>query len=448
MRVNGENLDLLDHSGLIINKEINFGDNFAGQIYVVTSGDTARRKFQHGVAFWVGKRLVGNPSWNVGAHSLLDGRTKEAKRLTFIVYLDGIHDHVKEDWSGFRETPLVQSLFEATSATVNEILKEMLSQRVEERTKDIIASKSEKVSELAPLARLEVAEFAREVTESQPFVTPEILEAAVDALIKLEDSRSGQALIQKLGNMAPDDIVGLNRLLDEWTVRDALTVLDEIGRRIHMVEAIERLSRDSKVDELHTLHPLVTQARWLFGPEYDTPHYLSNVTLRTVLSRLVGKRIAADNVENPRKRPDLLFLEDATLSATAVDGLDDQGLASLDKILLLELKKGDSTISRAEMQQAEEYVEEIMNSPDVDGKPFVHAFVVGYRVDRNRTSMRRLEARGKVTACSYNQLVRTANRRLFSLRDHVDIRYPESADSDLVKSLSVQRQIFDLSAVV
>jgi len=444
LRVNGETLELLDHTGLILHKNFTYSGDHQGEVYVLNSGDTARTKFQHGVAFWVGKRLVGTPSWNIGQNSMLDGRTKEAKRLTFIVNLDGIHDHVKEDWSGFRTSTLTQSLFEASEQAVNEILRELMAQRVEERTQEVIESKREQVRALTPLARLEVAEFAREVTEAQPFVTSEVLEAAVDALIKLEDSRSGQALIKKLSTMAPDDLEGLNRLLDDWTVRDALTVLDEIGRRIRIVEAIERLSVDPNVDELHTLHPLVTQARWLFGPEYDSPHYLSNVTLRTVLSKLVGKRISKDSIQNPQKRPDLVILMDATISATGIEDVTEEGLVSLDKILLLELKRGASTIGRTEMQQADEYVEEIINSQEIDGTPRVNAFVIGHKVDHVRSSQRRIGERGVVTACTYGQLVRTANKRLFSLRDRVEVCYPNGADSDLVKAISKSVGLFDL----
>lgn len=443
LSVNDSYLDLVSHSGLFLQKTFEFADDHQGEVYVIDSGESSRTKYQHGIAFWVGGRLVGTPSWNIGHRPLLDGRTKEAKRLTFIVKLEGLHDSVEYDWSGFRESTLTAELFKASTQAIHEILKDILSKRVEERTREVIDCRRDEVVQLNPLARLEVAEFAREVTVSQPFVSTELLEAAVDALIKIENSRSGQALIQKLGKMASEDIVGLNKLLDEWTVRDALTVLDEVGRRIRMVEAIERLSGDANVDELHTLHPLVTQARWLFGPEYDSPHYISNVTLRTVITKLAGRRVIDVNIENPRKRPDLLFLEDATISLTGVDGVNEDGLSSIDKILLLELKKGKSTISRIEMQQAEEYVEEIMHSGHIDGEPKIHAFVVGHQIDRKRATPRKLDDRGYVTACTFNQLVRSANMRLFSLRDHVEVRYPESADSNIIKNLAVQMDLFD-----
>ncbi|SHI04611.1 ATP-binding protein [Desulfofustis glycolicus] len=441
LSVNGNCLDLIDHSGLILQKTFEFADEHEGEVYVIDSKDSSRTKYQHGIAFWVGGRLVGNPSWNIGHRSLLDGRTKEAKRLTFIIKLDSLHDNVEYDWSCFRDSQLTKQLFDASIAAIVEILKDILSKRVEERTREVIDQRREEVANLLPMARLEVAEFTREVTMNQPFATTELIEAAVDALINLENSRSGQALIQKLSQMGSDDIAGLNKLLDEWTVRDALTVLDEVGRRIRIVEAIEKLNGDPNVDELHTLHPLVAQARWLFGPEYDSPYYISNVTLQTVIFKLTQKRVRTTGAENPRKRPDLLFLEDATISLTGVDGVNADGFSTLEKMLLLELKKGESTIGRAEMQQAEEYVEEIMHSSHIEGEPRIHAYVVGHKIDHTRTTSRNLDNRGFITACTYNQLVRTANMRLFSLRDYVEVRYPETADSNLIKTLAVQRDL-------
>ncbi len=357
--INGETVELQDHSRLIAIEEFEFFADLRAKLYVVDAAEKARTKFQHGVAFWVSKRLVGSPSWTIGDRALLDGRTKEAKRLTFIVEVDDLNDHVLADWSAFKPTPQTKALFETTADQVETRLRTMMAERVGIKVRSVIEARREQVRELRPLAQLDVAGFAHEVVERYPLVPDEILAAAVDALVNLEDSRSGQALIRKLANLEEEDVEGLNRLLDDWTVRDALSVLDEVGKRIRVVEAIEKLSVDPHVDELHTLHPLVTQTRWLFGPQFDSPHFISNVSLRTAVSRIVGQRVSASGFENPRKRPDLLFLQHSTLSATAVDIISDEtGLATLDQILLLELKRGASTIAREEMRQAEEYVED------------------------------------------------------------------------------------------
>ena len=59
--------------------------------------------------------------------------------------------------------------------------------------------------------------------------------------------------VHRIMNLLDEDLEGLTRLLDEWTVRDALTVLDEIGRRIKVVEALEKLMGDKGTDEVHVI---------------------------------------------------------------------------------------------------------------------------------------------------------------------------------------------------
>lgn len=367
--------------------------------------------------------------------------------MTFIVRSNAeeLRTHILDDWTGLRDTELVESLHETTRREVLAILSEIFSKRTAERTEEIVRSHRAALEDLDPLGKVEVAEFTRDITAAQPLVSTEILSAAVDALIRLENSQSGQALIQKLARLNPEDVDGLNRLLDEWTVKDALTVLNEVGRRMRVVEAIEKLCGDSAVDELHTLHPLVTHARWLFGVEFDSPHFISNVTLTTALKRITRKRLVETEFPNPRKRPDLLVLDDGTLGATAIDEVADSGLARLKSILLIELKKGGLTIGRDEMEQAFGYAEDLMTSRDIDGTPMVYGFVVGNDVNHDRATDRPLtrngQDRGVIKACSYRQLVRTANVRLAGLRARIDPRLPDNVDGDLIRAIMAQGQL-------
>lgn len=80
-------------------------------------------------------------------------------------------------------------------------------------------------------------------------------------------------------------------MLDKWTVKDALTVLDEIDQRISVIEAIRKLGNDKSIDELHVLHPLIASARWIFGPEYDSPEYASNNQLQTTVEKVFGQKL-------------------------------------------------------------------------------------------------------------------------------------------------------------
>ncbi|OWF86136.1 hypothetical protein B4907_01620 [Yersinia kristensenii] len=132
------------------------------------------------------------------------------------------------------------------------------------------------IQSLPALARKELNEFLDQILNENPDIKIEMLELAFRAAINLEKSRSGFSLLKKLSDISSDDVDSLNAFLQEWNVTDAMTILAEIDSRIKLIEAIERLSKDHSVDELHTLHPLIEKARWIFGPEFDTPEYSSN----------------------------------------------------------------------------------------------------------------------------------------------------------------------------
>jgi hypothetical protein len=224
-------------------------------------------------------------------------------------------------------------------------------------------------------------------------------------------------------------------LLSEWSVRDALTVLSEIDRRLVVIEAIKRLSTDKTADELHTLHPLVTQARWLFGPEFDSAEYASNVSLVNAVRQVF--RIAVDDGAfiSPRKRPDLVVLSDATLSAVCTEAYDDaKGLQTIRDVLVIELKKGESVISRENINQASGYVEDLLNCGHLDVRPFIRAFVVGHRLGDRFEPTRSIgenPVSARVHATTYGQLVRTGEKRLFSLRSQLTSRYEEICGDEL-----------------
>ncbi|WP_158941171.1 hypothetical protein [Burkholderia sp. S171] len=230
----------------------------------------------------------------------------------------------------------------------------------------------------------------------------------------------------------------MDRLLGQWTIKDALSVLDEIDNRLAVIVAIDKLSGDPGTDELHTLHPLVTQARWLFGPEFDSHEYASNVTLRTAAGKIFGKRVDAAAFLNPKQRPDLMILSDATCSIVGTEGFDshDQGLTRIQNVLIIELKKGKSCIGRDEMNQADGYVQDFLASGAMDGTPVFRAFVVGHEIAPKTSREKDIKdegvIRGHIFATTYGQLTRSANHRLFKLREKIPTRYDEVSGADLM----------------
>jgi hypothetical protein len=80
------------------------------------------------------------------------------------------------------------------------------------------------------------------------------------------------------------------------------------------------------------------------------------------------------------------------------------------------------------MNQAEGYVEDLLKCGLFDGPPRVSSFVVGNSVSDRLTPVRRVADPevGRIEAVSIGQLVRTANIRLFRVRDQVQERYPDT----------------------
>ncbi|OEU70615.1 MAG: hypothetical protein BA864_00620 [Desulfuromonadales bacterium C00003093] len=111
--------------------------------------------------------------------------------------------------------------------------------------------------------------------------------------------------------------------------------------------------------------------------------------------------------------------------------------------MIIELKKGESTIGRTEMNQADGYVEDLLNCGHLDGPPFIKAFVVGHRVSDKITPSRSIgenPVRGKVQATHFGQLVRTAEARLFKLREKLQERYDDIPGSELLDKVLGESQ--------
>jgi hypothetical protein len=438
--VNGRSVPLTEHAGLIERQAIILGGGKTAEIFVIDLAQVTHGPRHQGVAFWVGSRLVGEPSWIVGKTAVIDGRTRVARRYTAIVKSDSLFDDVLPDYSAFRDTETTRCLFLRVSEYVTAMVRRVAAEWIEETKSVVLAEHSAEIENLEPLGQLEVREFIGDLADRQPLGSPEVMSAAVQAVINLERSRSGAGLLEKLAKLSDEDIEGLNRLLSEWSVRDALTVLDEIGRRLAVIEAIKRLSSDSSVDEVHTLHPLVASALWLFGPEYDSAEYASNVSLTTAVQQVFGKRVSADAFDNSRRRPDLLILKDATLCAVATETYDDvRALQTLRDVLLIELKRGGSTISRDHVHQASDYVEDLRTCGYLDGPPYIHAFVVGHRASDKIETTRSIgdsPVQARIDVVTYGQLVRTGEKRLFALRNRLRSRYEEISGVDLLRSIS------------
>ena len=257
-----------------------------------------------------------------------------------------------------------------------------------------------------------------------------------DNLIRMDMSEySDSTAVNKILGSSPG-YVGYDdnkNILEEIRNKpNSVLLLDEIDKRLSVIEAISKLSDDPDVDELTTLHPLITEARWVFGPEFDSPEYASNRQLQTIAKNIF--HIEDANFINPQKRPDLVVKGEKVYSITGTESYDNDEISTIDKILIIELKRGGFTIGRTERNQAQGYVEDLLHSGGLPANVKVFAFVVGNRID-NISGTIKVDDNGYVKAITFAHIVDTANRRLFRLRDTLNERYAKISGVDLVEKV-------------
>jgi hypothetical protein len=439
--INRQTVHLEEHLGLINSKNLEI-ESVKMTAHFIDSQKSARSTLYQGIAFWQSNRLVGEPSWILGNDVVIDGRTRFAKRYTVVIQTNDLGDYIYEDWSGFKRVGIMEKVYKEVASYVNNMFAEIAKGSIEETKQQIKNDFHSEISELTPLAKFEVNEAIESITATHPTARPDSLAIAVEAVINLEKTRTGKELLIRLSKLTDSDIIGLNKLLENWTVRDALSVLDEIDNRISVIEAIRKLSSDENIDELHILHPLVSDARWLFGPEYESAEFASNRQLQNAVEIIFKKEIQKDVFNNHRKRPDIVVLSDSTLSLTGTEMFDSEsGLSQVNRILVIELKKGGSKLSRKERNQAMSYVEEFIGAGHIIGNPLVDCFVVGKAFSEKLELTVKVGDRGRVNVCIFDQLVDTAEKRLFGLRKKLSDRYDDIPGMDLFRKQNDQLQV-------
>jgi len=443
--VNGETRQFADIEGRVSEVTLPLSGGRSATVIVIDSTRLNHSSIHQGIAFWAQRRLVGSPSWAIGQVANFDGRTRFARRYKVIVDTDGfnVRENIETDWTTFRNTDAVQELYKAAAAHITKVAQDLAAEVVEAASEDALTQNRTELATLGQGARLEVAEFTKVVAQAHPTISPDFLATAVKAVIHLEKTKSGAALLQKLSALPPDDINGLDRLLTEWTVKDALRVLDEIDTRLSVIETIRRLADDPLTDELHTLHPLILRSRWIFGPEFESQEYCSNATLQTV-ARELFKNTEAQFI-NERHRPDIVVLpEKTTWQMTGIESFDptDPTLTQLQHVLVIELKKGGFELTRKEVNQADGYVQDIASSGAMSGAPLISAWVVGQRVAAGVAREKEVgdgnRKYGRIRAATFGSLVDTANARLMKLRSVLADRYGGSSTDDLLKRVFSQ----------
>jgi hypothetical protein len=415
--IDGTRVTFDDVPALLL-KEINvpvppYGDAHLVIIETVKADRTTR---QHGIAWRVKTRLVGNQGWvGFDDERILDGRTTEAKRFQIIISADYLDDHVLPDWSAFDGA---SEAWQATRAAVHSAIKEFLSTFTSERRSEAKATVKHTlvrtVSKLPPAGRDRWNEFVERVIDECPSISTNEVEQVAGILANLELSTSRYGLINKLHELPPGDLDQLHQLLVDWTIRTAKIALDEIQTRLNLIQELDKKLRDETMDEVADLQPLFERSLWVFGPEFESIEFTSNKGMTEVIRKIFGAEQTGS-----RNRPDFVMLPDGSVGFYSRDSHDlGHEVDGVSRLVVAEIKKVGITIGSEQKAQAWKYVKELIEKALLTKAAQVTCFVLGSKVDPTENGdSTHWDGRVTIRSMSYDVFVRRAERRMLGLRD-------------------------------
>jgi hypothetical protein len=338
-----------------------------------------------------------------------------------------LSDDVRFDWTGFNnKSERSRESLVAVEQHIEEWLRRLTIHTRRDQKIEALEVNRAKLKILPDTSRDYVGSFINEVQEKIPTIGQETLNHAVSVVCTLEEARSGRELLESLAKFNPSEMDALYEIIKKWNIRDAKLVLDELHWRLNLIAELERLTDDPSADELHQLQPLFKRGLWIFGPEYETVEFTSNRSLLTVINKLlIPDKQGTISEDMERKRPDFVVLPDRSVGIYSRDGYDTEtgDVKGIEKVLVIELKRGGFEVTRNETWQVDNYATAIRESGKLQPNAKIVCFVLGSTVSPSARKIQTgEEGEGNQTVIfprSYNMVLRQAHARTFRLMDRI-----------------------------
>ncbi len=417
--VNNEKITFLDIPEENINNiEVEIDGIGKIPITVIDVKGTDKTTHQHGIAWHVKNRLVGECTWKgSGNEHLIDGRRIAAKRYIFIVKADCLENAVSPDWTTFFQTDeKFKKVFPAVQEKIKDYILELYKENRETTFKEIEEITKPILKNIGLVGREKWETFITNVQEECPSITQNDLEKVAKLLANLEQSESKYNLIAILSNSTSEELESLNTVLKKWNINLAKVVLDEVEYRMRLIEKLQSRVLTNLTDEVHDLQPLFHRGLWIFGPEYETIEYTSNVGMTKVIQDLFGKEI-----KGTRIRPDFAILKDSSVGLYSFPKYDDEGgEIGIDRLTIVELKKPGVPLGLDEVNQSWKYVSELLNKGLIKNYSKVTCFVLGSELVPYETEKTtKMNGNVIIQPLAYDTIMRRAKSRLLNLFDKV-----------------------------
>ncbi|MDP2699693.1 ATP-binding protein [Thalassospira sp.] len=375
---------------------------------------------QHGIAWWVAGRAVGECRWSGSdLERVLDGRTNEAKRFTFIVQADFLKDNsaVEADWSSFIED---NQAWQAARAIAQNKIKEIidgvnLSER-DVRKRSVIKKIGSGIDRLPPLSKDRVSNFVDQVVDQCPSLRESDIVHLSSILANLEKSSSQFGLLELLHDQAPHDLDALHDILTKWSIGMAKIVLDEIQTRLKIVHELKEKVQIDRVDEVHELQPLFEKGLWMFGPQFESIEFTSNKGMTTVIRELFKD----SELKGTRNRPDFVILPDTSIGFYARNSYDEEfNENGIDHLVVVDLKTTKLPLGSVEKEQVWKYIKELKSKGKIQAHTRVDGFVLGTEIEPGEGDHTTHGSNVRVIPMLYDTVLARAETRLLNLYDQV-----------------------------
>lgn len=420
VKLNGSVITFNDIPDLLSKSEVDVAGYGKAIILHIDTKKADKTTKQHGLAWWVQSRAVGQCKWSRSDYErILDGRTSEAKRFTFIVQADFLntHDAVLSDWSGFKEENSAWSKTrEAVQDRVRQIIFEASKAERDTRRSAVIARIGTTMNTLSPVSKDRVASFVNEVVDTCPnFGENEIVQLS-SILAKLEQSKSRYGLLDLLHKCEPNDYDTLHDILEEWTIGMAKLVLDEIQNRLKLIGELRAKLKEVGVDEVHELQPLFERGLWMFGAQFESIEFTSNKGMTNVIKTIFKD----ENGKGTRNRPDFVALPDSSVGFYARASYDEyHDEDGVEHLVIIDLKTTGLALGSKEKDQVWKYVKELREKGYLKKYTRVDGFVLGDKIEPGENEPTKHGEEVKISPLLYDTILIRAEKRLLSLHGKV-----------------------------
>lgn len=420
VKLNGSEITFNDIPDLLEKSEVDIEGYGKAIILHIDTKKADKTTKQHGLAWWVQSRAVGQCKWSRSDYErILDGRTSEAKRFTFIVQADFLnaHDAVLGDWSGFKEENVAWTKTrEAVQDRIRQIIFDSNKAEREGRRSAVIERIGTTMNTLSPVSKDRVESFVNEVVDTCPnFGENEIVQLS-SILAKLEQSKSRYGLLDLLHKCEPNDYDTLHEILQEWTIGMAKLVLDEIQNRLKLIGELRTKLKEVGVDEVHELQPLFERGLWMFGAQFESIEFTSNKGMTNVIKTIFKD----EDGKGTRNRPDFVALPDSSVGfyarASYNEDYDEDGVEHL---VIIDLKTTGLALGSKEKDQVWKYVKELREKGYLKKHTRVDGFVLGDKIESGESDPTTHGEEVKISPLLYDTILIRAERRLLNLHSKV-----------------------------